>query len=125
MSGEELRKKLEENGISISQIAELLEVKNYQTVQSWFKANDVKSGLLERIATVLGKSVPFFYQSDNNKTLVGDNNNNNQNTGVESTVFTKALDEIAEQRRVTQKAQEHIDSLIGIINELTGKLGKL
>lgn len=52
-----------------------------------------------------------------NSAVVGDNNNwNNVNTDA---ALLRALDEIGEQRKLTQVAQEQITQLVEIISNIT------
>ena len=56
-------------------------------------------------------------QSSDKKVIEGDNNINNQN-GIDSKTINKFLDEIAAQRRLTEKAHEQTDRLLNIIEKL-------
>lgn len=61
MSGEELKLKLSSYGVNLSQLANSLGYDTDQRLHSNLKAADVKSGLIERIAKVLGKSISEIY----------------------------------------------------------------
>lgn len=60
MSGEELKKVLIRNGYVLKDVAEMLGT-SQQNFSQALKADDVKTGLLERICNVLGKRMDFFY----------------------------------------------------------------
>ena len=60
MTGENLRNVLYINKINQSKLATMLGV-SQQSLSQLFKADDVKSGWLERIAAALGKDMSFFY----------------------------------------------------------------
>ena len=73
MTGKELKTKLSACGVSQSEIARRLEMSQQSFNQSLI-VNDVKSGLLERIATAIGVDMTFFYPADNqNAVASGDN----------------------------------------------------
>lgn len=60
MSGEELKKVLIRNGYVLKDVAEMLGT-SQQNFSQALKADDVKTGLLERICNVLQKKIDFFY----------------------------------------------------------------
>lgn len=60
MSGEELKRKLDSIGLSQAEIARRLGVIP-QSMTQYFKADDVRSGTLEKLCEVLGKDMSFFY----------------------------------------------------------------
>ena len=73
MTGKELKTKLSACGVSQSEIARRLDMSQQSFNQSLI-VNDVKSGLLERIATAIGVDMTFFYPADNqNAVAAGDN----------------------------------------------------
>ena len=54
--------------------------------------------------------------------VFGDNNfNGNIKKGVDTSLVDKFLTEIGEQRKVAQKAQEHVDRLIDLLEKIQGK----
>lgn len=63
MSGEEVKKILTENGYKLTDIASALGIIP-QNLHSLLKAEDVKSGVLEKIANALGKDICFFYKQE-------------------------------------------------------------
>ena len=73
MTGKELKTKLSACGVSQSEIARRLDMSQQSFNQSLI-VNDVKSGLLERIATAIGVDMTFFYPAEGNKAVAsGDN----------------------------------------------------
>lgn len=59
------------------------------------------------------------YPKGEKQAVVGDNNNwNNVNTDA---ALLRALDEIGEQRKLTQAAQEQVSRLVDIISNITQK----
>lgn len=63
MDGKKLKEKLRRVGSSQSRIARLLGM-SPQSLTSIFNAADVRSGTIERIASVLNLPVSFFYDTD-------------------------------------------------------------
>lgn len=94
MTGEELRNVLFVHKIEIKGLAQKLGV-SPQSLSQTFNAADVKSGMLEKIADVLGKDMSFFYpmketyqQTTNNtkvhaRNAIGGNGTVNEGTGNE------------------------------------------
>lgn len=62
MSGKELKEILVEEGINLAELASLLGFANDQRLHSALKAEDVKSGLIEKIAKATNKTIGFFYK---------------------------------------------------------------
>ena len=80
MSGEELKKKLSETGISLSRISQLLG-KSPQQLDQALNAKDVKTGMIEELCKVLNLDISFFYgtgdrivASDNSTAFKGNGN---------------------------------------------------
>lgn len=113
MKGIQVKKILQENGFSLSQIARRLEM-SQQNFSSALNSDNIKSGLLEDIAAVIGRDVPFFYGVDTSQisatasgdgsTAVAGNRNN-----VNSEHFVQLL----------TKKDEQIDRLLKIIESLS------
>ena len=61
MNGKELNKRLKSTGKTQTNIAELLGM-SQQALASILKAEDVKTGTLERLCDVLGVKINFFYE---------------------------------------------------------------
>lgn len=61
MKGENLKKKLRDAGFQLSEIANLLGFDNDQRLHSALRSDDIKTGLLEKIAQATNKNVCFFY----------------------------------------------------------------
>lgn len=60
MTGKQLKQKIKQKGIKFTTLAEMLDVVPQQ-VQQYFKANNVSTDVVERIAEVIGESVSYFY----------------------------------------------------------------
>lgn len=80
MKGADLKDLLRKEGVILSQLAEDLGM-SQQNLSAAFTRDDVKSGLLEKMARVLDKPIGFFYgEAFGPVQSVG--NNNNQVTQV-------------------------------------------
>ena len=106
MSGKELKERLAEKGVvNISKLAEMLGQSN-QRLHASMSSPDVKSGLIEEIAQVLGVDVADFYPSSNmaitNDGIAVAGNGNNV------TISEKVLDLMREK-------DKQIDRLLTII----------
>lgn len=121
MKGLTIKEILRRNGFVISDVAEKLGISN-QALFSLLGKDDVRSGLIERISGVTGLPVSLFYGDTNIATASGENaqavagNNNHVNT--KDGDFLK---ELAAQRKLTEKSQEQIDRLLGVIEKLSTK----
>jgi hypothetical protein len=61
MSGDDVKKKLSENGYKLVDIAAILGVIP-QNLHSILKSDDVKTGVLEKIAFAINKDICFFFE---------------------------------------------------------------
>lgn len=74
MKGSDLKDLLRKEGVVLSQLADELGM-SQQNLSAAFTREDVKSGLLEKVARILGKPIGFFYgESFGPVQSVGDNN---------------------------------------------------
>jgi transcriptional regulator with XRE-family HTH domain len=64
MKGKDVKKKLLNNGFKLNNVAEAMNIIP-QTLQSLLQAEDIKTGVLEKIANAINKSVYFFFEDDN------------------------------------------------------------
>lgn len=127
MDGKSVKEKLRSLGINLAELATKLGYDNDQRLHSQLKAADVKSGLLEDVARAIGCDVSLFYgcssipgSNDANAgggTAVAGVGNNVNN----SDALLRAFDEIAAQRRVTEKAQEQMGELLALMKSMLNK----
>lgn len=110
MSGEQLKKILGKTGKSYVEIANLLGISS-QSLYQTFKADDIKSGLIEKICKVLGEDVSLFYGGGDKVSAInsslainGNGNSANNDTGAFLTLLSKK--------------DEQIDRLLGIIEQM-------
>lgn len=119
MKGLAVKEILKKNGFSVSCVAEKLGESN-QNLFAALSKDDVKTGLLERISMVTGLPIAVFYgdtkmgSGSGNQSSIVAGNNNHINTQQD-----EFLRELAAQRRLTEKSQEQIDRLLGVIERLS------
>lgn len=92
MTGSAVKQILKNEGIILSDVAARLKISS-QNLQSILSAADVKSGTLERLASVLGRSILMFFPE----------------VKLEMEINQKRLLDLL------AKKNEHIDRLLGII----------
>ena len=124
MDGKSVKEKLRSLGVNLAELATKLGYDNDQRLHSQLKAADVKSGLLEDVARAIGCDVSFFYGGSSipgsndayagGGTAVAGVGNNVNN----SDALLRAFDEIAAQRRVTEKAQEQMGELLALMKSM-------
>lgn len=64
MKGIDVKEKLQKDRYSLKEIADLMG-ETPQNFQAMFKAEDIKTGILERIAKAIGKDILYFYEIEN------------------------------------------------------------
>lgn len=131
MSGEELKRHLEENGYNPSRMYNLLGMSS-QAYNQALKAVDIKTSLLEKICEVTGNTMAFFYPNayttEINQTFNRGRNIHNgdgniiENANNEGGI--KLLDIIEEQKRTIADLREHKEDLQDIIKGLKSKLAE-
>lgn len=119
MKGLYVKEILRKNGYTVSAVAEKIGVSN-QNLFSQLGKDDVKTGLLEKITEATGLPMAVFYgdttmgSGSGNQSSIVAGNNNHINTQQD-----EFLRELAAQRRLTEKSQEQIDRLLGVIERLS------
>ena len=108
----------------MSEVAEKIGI-SLQNFSAMLAREDVRTSLLERVASAIGEPVSYFYgeapagsqatASGRSSTAVA-GNGNHVNAGAD-----KFLEEISAQRRVTEQTLEHNGRLLGIIEQLSKK----
>ena len=69
MEGQKIKDVLRQKGVSTAELARNLGVTR-QTLQAALSTGDVKTGLLERIADLLGEPVTYFYTGESSGAAV-------------------------------------------------------
>lgn len=98
MSGEELKAKLSSYGVNYLQLSKALGYDSAQRLHSHFKADDVKSGVIERISAIIGKPISEIY-------------------GEESTISKSAQTIIEKQAKTIDSQQKTIDRLTKLLEQ--------
>lgn len=116
MKGIEIKQLMQRRGITITEMAAALG-ESQQKLSAALSRDDLKSSLIERIATYLGVPISSLYGEGNTAMVGGDGtavagNGNRINDSI-------LISEIAAQRRLTEQALSQNDRLIGIIQNLT------
>ena len=90
MTGKELKAKLIGCGVSQSEIARRLDISQQSFNQSML-VNDVKSGLLERIAKAIDVPMSFFYPNEGQKAVVNGDISKSIRLGLNTIAFAGTL----------------------------------
>ena len=126
MKGIDLKTKLEELGFSKAYIADKLGIPA-QNVHIWLRAEDVKTGTLEKLSEVLGVPISYFYgeafhiasvAGNNNTTATG---NNNTVSGSDDRLLTLLLnkdEQLLLAMKQTSKAQEQTDVVLNMLTKV-------
>ena len=87
MNGKEFQKKIKELGITQTKIADILGV-TPQTVSGMMRTASIKIGLLEKIATAIGKDISVFLEDTdlNEKTRIALAEKDKKIAELESTI---------------------------------------
>lgn len=118
MKGEDLKKRLKETSIPMSEIANRLGILP-QTLYSAFNADDVKSGLLEKLSEALNVPISFFYGdaytiTGNNIVNSGSNNAVNASDDRLISLLMSKDEQLTMAMKQTSKAQSQMDELIAM-----------
>lgn len=119
MRGSDLKDLLRKEGVVLSQLAEDLGM-SQQNLSAAFTRDDVKSGLLEKMARILNKPIGFFYgEAFGSVQSIGDNNS--QVTQVAGNYASEAgvlewlkvkEEQLTLAMKQTSKAQEQMDRVL-------------
>lgn len=117
MKGTTLKEQLKNTRYSLSEIAGMMGI-SPQSLNSIFNSEDVKSGVLEKLSSVLDLPITYFYGDTFN--ITGSNNatgNNSTNT-VNATddrllsLLVSKDEQLLLAMKQTSKAQEQMDRLL-------------
>lgn len=119
MKGLQIKEILKKNGYTVSGVAEKLGVSN-QNLFAALGKDDVRSGLLEKISEATGLPIAVFYGDSTVNASVGNYSSAVTGNNIQvNTATGEFLKELAAQREMTQKSQEQIDRLLGVIEKLS------
>lgn len=116
MTGKELKTKLSACGISQSEIARRLDMSQQSFNQSLI-VNDVKSGLLERIASAIGVDMSFFYPTEGSVSIAGNNNISGNNNAVGNVTVGDNSAVLQERVTMLERLLEEKERTIKILME--------
>lgn len=121
MKGIDLKTKLEELGFSKAYIADKLGIPA-QNVHIWLRAEDVKTGTLEKLSEVLGVPISYFYgesfynvssvSGNNNATATGNNNTVSNSDDRLLTLLLNKDEHLLLAMQQTSKAQDQMDYIL-------------
>ena len=114
MTGKELKAKLSGCGVSQSEIARRLDISQQSFNQSML-VNDVKSGLLERIAKAIDVPMSFFYPNEGQKAVV---NGDNSVAAIQCTVTQGDCAVLAERVKSLEALLAEKERLISVLMEV-------
>lgn len=121
MTGHHLKSLILSEGYSINKMAELIGVSQPNLLSS-LKHDDVRTGLVEKVAEAMGKPLSFFYGEAYGPVSQVNGNNNTSVAGNDITVGSpdKSLiellrakdDQLTMAMKQTDKAQEQMDRIL-------------
>ena len=119
MNGQTLKRLMKYNGFTNNDMAQRLGT-TAQNLSALLAKDDVRTSLMEQMCEIMGvspaelyggASLPPVTVTDSEQIAI---NNSQVNSD-------KLIEEIAAQRRITEKAQQQIDRLLAIIEQLSNK----
>ena len=127
MTGSELKRIILSEGLSVAEVARRLGT-SQQNLTCALNKEDIRTGLLERVAEVMKRPLSFFYGEEFCQVQTATGNNNTQISGDSNTVapsdaalleLLKAnSDQLTMAMKQTSKAQEQMDR---VLDRLEGK----
>lgn len=110
MKGEVVKERLLKEGYILADVARAMGIIP-QNLQTLLSANDIKTGVLEKIAQAINKKAYFFFEE-----------NGHLDTSLNEEAMNRQLDIISKQTEQLSKSQEQIDRLLTIIENLSEQL---
>lgn len=127
MTGSELKRIILSEGLSVAEVARRLGT-SQQNLTCALNKEDIRTGLLERVAEVMKRPLSFFYGEEFCQVQTATGNHNTQISGDSNTVapsdaalleLLKAnSDQLTMAMKQTSKAQEQMDR---VLDRLEGK----
>ena len=121
MTGKHLQDLIIKEGYSVNKMAQLIG-KSQPVLASALKHDDIRTGLLEEIATAMGKPLSFFYGETYGNVSAIAGNNNTSVAGNDNTVgspdnrlldlLVSKDDQLTMAMKQTTKAQEQMDRVL-------------
>lgn len=113
MKGSELKEILRKEGVVLMSLAENIGM-SQQNLSAAFTRDDVKSGLLEKIAKSLGKPVGFFYGEASEHASAQDQAPQSPEASVLELLKIKD-EQLLTAMKQTSKAQEQMDKVLEVL----------
>ena len=127
MTGHHLKSLILLEGYSINKMAELIGVSQPNLLSS-LKHDDVRTGLVEKVAEAMGKPLSFFYgeaygpvsqvNGSNNTSVAGNDNTVGSPDSTLLELLRSKDDQLTMAMRQTDKAMEHVNKSQDQIDEL-------
>lgn len=122
MTGNTLKKLILSEGLSVAEVARRLGT-SQQNLTCALNKDDIKTGLLERVAEAMGRPLSFFYgesfgtvqtATGNNNTQVAGNSNvvGSSDAGLVLEMLKMKDEQLLISMRQTSKAQEQMDRVL-------------
>ena len=121
MTGNHLKNLILSEGYSINRMAELIGIAQ-PNLLALLKNEDIRTGLVEKVAEVMGKPLSFFYGEAYGQVSQITGNNNTSVAGNDNTVgspdkrlldlLTAKDDQLTMAMKQTTKAQEQMDRVL-------------
>lgn len=112
MKGVQVKEKLLKSGYVLADVAKNMGIIP-QNLQSLLAAEDIKTGVLENIATAISKSVYFFYDDDNDTSK--EEKQSSEDVGKLIDVIYNQSTQLNESQKQVSKSQEQIDRLLSLL----------
>lgn len=113
MEGEKVKDILRIKGVSIAELSRSLGVTR-QTLSAALQGEDVKTGLLERIAAIIGEPVTYFYTGESSGTAVVNGGTVNGNVNGKVDEGNDAVAALVDQLAIKDR---QIDRLLGLLEK--------
>ena len=130
MTGNHLKNLILSEGYSINRMAELIGIAQ-PNLLALLKHEDVRTGLVEKVAEVMGKPLSFFYGEAYGQVSQITGNNNTSVAGNDNTVgspdnrlldlLVSKDDQLTMAMKQTSKAQEQVDKAQSQIDRILDK----
>lgn len=127
MDGMKLKSLIISEGYTVAEIASIIGT-SQQNLAAALKHDDVRSGLVEKIAAAMEKPLAFFYgesygtvqtaTGNNNTQVAGSSNNIEASAGIVLEMIRMKDEQLTIAMQQTSKAQEQMDR---VLNKLVGK----
>ena len=119
MKGIDAKAELRRRHFTLTQVANLLG-ESQQNLNAALSKDDIRTGLLEKISEATGLPIAVFYGDSTVNASVGNYSSAVTGNNIQvNTATGEFLKELAAQREMTQKSQEQIDRLLGVIEKLS------